>query len=300
LARTDSEKSVFCFDKGGAFSHIITSEAEGPERGRVITDFVVERETIVIFSNAEMSAYRYDKKGNFIARDRIDLFGAEFEYFLNYGKINYAMYVNNNFMPDYGSYNLLMFDAKWSLKHKHAPYTGSLDIGFEMSGFLERSEELLFSPFFSDTIFRVNNYGIEPLLSFSFGAQKLMIEEYKDLNEVFDQLSSRTYLTESAIVSDDIIVGLYVKKGDIQCYASNLITGTYITTENAICSIDRSLFYTNQHIFWTGDKFGTFMDSESIEEQQKINEESSCYSSTILSSLDTTGIGTIIKFKPNF
>lgn len=164
-------QNIWAFDIQGNYLGTIGHYNESqPEGYAGLNDFCLSRngEEIIALDAGKLSFKQYDRQGNLQKNLPNGMYGENVEL-LDDG--SYVVYNEYGASEISGLHHLLIFDREGNLVKRMYPYASNQEgMAYQFTGFLTRSSnELWFSPPFSDTVYSVQKSRITPEYVFDFG-----------------------------------------------------------------------------------------------------------------------------------
>lgn len=150
--------AVNVFDLHGHFQFSVGRIGEAPGEYERLDDMEIDsaKREILLWSNDNMSVFRYDLEGRFLAQEELLVFGS---YLVPY-KNNYLVYTGYNFTENGDHVNLVLCSQTGQLLKTYFPvYSSDETISFGFAGFLRANPfgGISFAHALSDTIYHLSD-----------------------------------------------------------------------------------------------------------------------------------------------
>jgi hypothetical protein len=152
-------KRVFVFDRTGKFLNAVGSSGGGPEEYDTPDDIAYDEynDELLVWCHNKTAIMKFKPDGTFVKNINIDYRGASIQVA---GKDSFLIYLNNYIQKDgkINDYNILIIDGNGKTRSRLFPYNRNL---IAMSppaknSFCTFQKELLFSPHYSNIIFKID------------------------------------------------------------------------------------------------------------------------------------------------
>ncbi|GAB3743267.1 hypothetical protein GCM10028816_53570 [Spirosoma lituiforme] len=236
--------SLKIFTSNGTFLDNVGRIGQNTGEYLSIDDFFINDNNIYVLSNNSRQLIIYDIHGKYIKSKQLDFYASEVDIL---SKDSLAFFTNFNQSQE--SSNLLIVDSTLQVRKRYFPFGDNNMPTFDFSGFIEKSNSMLYSSPLSDSVFSVSNNKVSLKYKFEFGSGKCPDYIKTNLSKVLTQLKNYTYIEKPIIETKGDLFFKYVSKGDIKyCIFNRKSKILYTSSKNSVTSIiSKPVGYENDY-----------------------------------------------------
>lgn len=244
-----SAKMVFAFDKTGKFLNRIGKSGKGPEEYDVPCDIAYDKykDELLVWDHNRKTIKRYTLDGTFVKDIRIDWWVSSISVI---AENQYLLYLNNIFQrggkPN--DHNMIIVDEHKKILSRMLPYDENTK---ELSppskeAITAYRDQILFSPYYSNNIYKIENNKISTKYSWDFGKHTIPPSLYhnitdRNLTKAIREHGEYVYSSASAEITSHIVSELVYKRKNFDCYYSKKsntykVSAMYINDMYALAS----------------------------------------------------------------
>jgi len=168
-------KMVFVFNRDGKFLNRIGSVGGGPEEYDEPSDIAYDKyyDDLLVLCHNKKTILRYKLNGTFVGKTTFDWWVRSIFVIDDNA---YLLFFNNNMQPNRkkNNYNITIIDKEGQILKNLLPYdekTGKLSPPMPTFSYYEN--EILFKPYYSNTVYNLDNNEIKPKYYLDFGDRKV-------------------------------------------------------------------------------------------------------------------------------
>lgn len=202
VANKEANDKVFRFSAQGKFMNAIGAKGRGPGEYLRLKNAQIVGDTVIVFSQPQMSVYFYTKDGAFISQQEYKENGGSFFHKIGGDYLGYNGYGMTT--PD----RLYLFSPRQNLRKPFLETTAKvLNIDEGTPAFFQNNNDLYIRESYNDTVSLYNIAGksLSPYLKFDLGKHTLgeKFFQYADPMQAFEYFSSREVATIRRYMEND-------------------------------------------------------------------------------------------------
>ncbi|MFD2937756.1 6-bladed beta-propeller [Spirosoma flavum] len=285
--------SLKLFKNDGRYINDIGHIGQGPGEYLNADDFYVHNEKVYLLSNSSRLINIYDYKGKFEKSIPLHFFAFGMT---NLEKDSAAFFVNYNTSEEFS--NLLFTDKDIKVSKRYFPFVRNIP-SFAYSGFLEKSENVLYSNPLSDSIFTISKGRVFLSYIVDLGSNKCPEEIKADPIKLDKKIMDISYVGNPAMETKNHFIFQFVKNRLIRyCIYNKKSKNTFVNKVRVmIDTFSGPLGYRDNRII-SVILTENFLNSKNIEAYNYIKTKYPKLFQT-LKSLDVTDNPVLVEFSVN-